>query len=185
MKNKWFVILVTLCLCIVTASPVQATLFEKMDPAEVENRAAVIVKGTFDFTSEHRYTEQTAPFAAVPFHISDTYKGEQEDRVTAGVDMFDLHLIEKFQKGGGEFLLFLEPSPKGFMTSVGGPNGVVYIKDGNVVQEEAERKEYYQNVMDSHNYLNGTVLLISSFGIVLAFGLVRRQRKKLNPSRKS
>ncbi len=152
-----------------------ATLWEELSPEEVEERADVIVKGKFDFSAETTYSEQTGPYVGVQFEIEEDYKGNFFNEVTAGIDYNDLSRIREFQKNDGEFLLFLKSTPLAILGSVGGPNGVVFIKNGEVKNEDKKSKEYFEEflglndksnsgLLNKNKYMNFLIVFLAIWG---------------------
>jgi len=135
-----------------------ATLWEELSPEEVEERADVIVKGKFDFSAETTSSGRTGPFVGVLFKIEKDYRGNFFNEVTAGIDYNDVSRIKEFQNNGGEFLLFLKHTPIAILGSVGGPNGVVFIKNGEVKNEDRKSKEYFEEFLGLNDKSNSGLL---------------------------
>jgi hypothetical protein len=171
-----------------------ATSWADIGSEEVNNRAEVIVLGQYDFTSKSR--SSAFIFAGYEFTVKKIYKGEVSKVITAGIDGYDVGWADEFQQKGGEFLLFLEKSKKyDFLTPVGGPNGMVQVKDGKVQHHNIQDKAFYEKLVKtkfekplvksstvsslnnrSHSfYTEGLVILF--IGVVF-FLFLWRQRKK-------
>ncbi|WP_059173667.1 hypothetical protein [Bacillus sp. FJAT-27445] len=124
---------------------VNATSWVKLKPEEVVSRAEIVVVGKYDFSSEPINGEP--PFThGYDFIVQKVYKDSTiASPLKVGIDMFDYGWVKEFQQQGGTFLLFLEDDPIGFMTPVGGPNGMIQLKNGKIHIEEQERRTFFES----------------------------------------
>ncbi|UFT98412.1 hypothetical protein KO561_14565 [Radiobacillus kanasensis] len=144
-------LLITLIL-LISAKPLLATLWDEIEPHEVVDQATVVVEGTFDFSADSMADEKTMPYCGKKFNVEKSYKRDVPDQITAGIDCADGSILENFQAEGGRFLLFLKSDPKvGLRVTVGGSNGIVKLKDGNVEEENEERREFFEEYLDDQN----------------------------------
>lgn len=178
---------------IITSQPVSATSWVGLEPQEVLERAEVIIMGTYDFTSEPEPSQFV--FQGFDFKVKSVYKGDIHDQtITAGLDYLDLGWADEFQNEDGEFLLFLENSEyHDFLIPVGGPNGMIQIKNGKVEEFEIERNLFYEDFLETETARavdeqsdpeNNNVLIFLSVsatalvGVAVIFLLYRYKRKR-------
>lgn len=167
-------------LLLMNNSKVYATMWEELEPQEIEERADVIVKGHFNFSKNIDNDESTVPFSGVQFVIDKDYKGGFFNTVEAGIDRNDLSRIRKFQNEGGEFLLFLENTSMPILSTVGGSNGVIFIKDGEVRFEDNKSKKYFEKFLGinkSSNFPIAIVILCVSLALFVMWFL-RKSKKR-------
>lgn len=124
-----------------------ATSWVEIEPEEVNKKATVIVTGTYDFSSKSIPSDFI--FAGVVFNVKSVYRGEVSEQIIAGIDMFDVGWAEEFQSEGGEFLLLLEESVDAdFLIPVSGPNGMIEIKNGDVVNQNKKSSAFYESILN-------------------------------------
>lgn len=125
-----------------------ATSWVDLKPQEVLQRAEVIVQGTYDFTSEKQKGKLI--WTGYKFNITKTYKGNVSEKITAGIDVMDVGWVDEFQKQDGEFLLFLEQGENAaFLTPVAGPNGMITLKDGKVVNTNEQETKFFEDFIST------------------------------------
>ncbi|MGP4080762.1 hypothetical protein ACTWQL_12645 [Pseudalkalibacillus sp. R45] len=131
---------------LLSSVPTYATSWVELSPEQVEKDADIIVLGTYDFSGLPIKGKMI--FGGYDFNVQKVFKGDAEEIITAGIDAFDKGWVEEFQQEGGGFLLFLEKN-EGFRfpTPVGGPNGMIQVKNGNVVNEKVYKKNFYEQLM--------------------------------------
>lgn len=126
-------------------SSAMATSWAQMNPETVNSRAELIVLGKYDFKGER--VEGKEIFSGYEFKVEKVYRGTANDTILAGIDMFDVGWVDEFQQEGGKFLLLLEKGKeRDFLVPVGGPNGMIAVKDGTVI---GENKTFYENILHS------------------------------------
>lgn len=188
--------LLTVFLSLFTFTQVLATSWVELSVEEVTERANVIVYGTYDFSDELTNVTEMV-FHGTAFKVKEVYKGESASQITVGIDPFDIGWVDEFQNDGGEFLLFLEEG-EDFLLPVGGPNGMIQVQDGQVVESDEEKRLFYQNVLESSsqkpnvlassteesNLKNPTINMLLYIGIIFIVGTIltswfkRYQRNK-------
>jgi len=130
----------------IVSTSVSATSWIEMEPQEVNDRAEVVVSGTYDFSSKPIGSKFI--FSGYTFAVEKVYKGDATEQIISGIDMYDVGWAEGFQNEGGEFLLFLEKSDSAkFLIPVGGPNGMVQVLGGIVKNENEEISAYYADFL--------------------------------------
>jgi hypothetical protein len=128
---------------------VYATSWVDLEPETVVNRADVIVKGTYDFSSEPEPSSYI--FTGYEININAIYKGEIQQKLIAGIDPFDIGWAKEFQEDGGEFLLFLEEIDEtDFYVPIAGPNGMITMNHEKVDHPVKEKEEFYNHYLNSH-----------------------------------
>ena len=176
--------LLTVFLSLFTFNQVLATSWVELSVEEVAERAKVIVYGTYDFSDELTNGTEMV-FHGTAFKVKDVYKGESASQITVGIDPFDIGWVDEFQNDGGEFLLFLEEG-EDFLLPVGGPNGMIQVQDGQVVESDEEKRLFYQNVLESSsqepnvlassteesNLKNPTINMLLYIGIIFIVGTI-------------
>lgn len=188
--------MVTAFLSLLAFNQVLATSWVELTAEEVADRADVIVYGTYDFSDElSNGTEMV--FHGTEFLVKDVYEGESASQITVGIDPFDIGWVEEFQNDGGEFLLFLEDG-EDFLLPVGGPNGMIQVHGGQVIDSNEERRVFYQEILESpsnepnvlassteeSNLKNPTINMLLYIGIIFIVGTIlaswykRNQRNK-------
>ena len=162
-------------------SKVHATSWDELDAEEVSDRAEVVVIGTYNFSSKPK---QGVYFQGIEFNVKGVYRGEAPKKLIAGIDGFDVGWASEFQQEGGEFLLFLEKSEEdSFLLTVGGPNGMVQILDGQISNQSNKNKMFYEGILkeqsqapstDANNAADSSQSLgfVTIFLIILFGGLV-------------
>lgn len=196
LKKRIGLLMVTVFLSLFTFTQVLATSWVELSVEEVAERADVIVYGTYDFSDELTNATEMV-FHGTEFKVKDVYKGESASQITVGIDPYDIGWVEEFQSDGGEFLLFLEEG-EGFLLPVGGPNGMIQVQDGQVIESDEEKRVFYQDVLESSsqepnvlassteesNLKNPTINMLLYIGIFLIVGTIltswykRYQRNK-------
>nr|WP_295973485.1 hypothetical protein [uncultured Bacillus sp.] len=146
-KIRYILILAVIALWfLLSEMNVSATSWVVLEPEKVEARADVIIKGTYDFSSEPVLSDFV--FQGLDFHVDTVYKGDAREEMTAGIDGFDIGWAQEFQNKGGEFLLFLEKTEDtDFLIPVGGPNGMVQMFDRQVADPNEDRRAYFINFL--------------------------------------
>lgn len=191
-KMKWLMCMVmtTLFLFGVLNMKVEATSWVELEAEEVDDRAQVIVRGTYNFSKKAMFNY--SDFQRIDFQVNRVYRGEAAEIISAGIDQYDLGWAEEFQAEGGEFLLFLEGGKRvNFLLPVGGPNGMIHIKDGEVMDVTEEKQAVYEAILQGasqapHPETFITIVKRTSFltiffvGILLLLGgiLIKRLLKK-------
>ena len=191
-KMKWLMcmFMTTLFLFGVLNMKVEATSWVELEAEEVGDRAQVIVRGTYNFSKKAMFNY--SDFQRVDFQVNRVYRGEAAEIISAGIDQYDLGWAEEFQAEGGEFLLFLEKGKRvNFLLPVGGPNGMIHIKDGEVMGVTEEKQAVYEAILQGesqapHPETFITIVKRTSFmtiffvGILLLLGgiLIKRLLKK-------
>ncbi|WP_409271026.1 hypothetical protein V1499_16990 [Neobacillus sp. SCS-31] len=123
---------------------VKATSWVMLKPEEVVGRAERVVVGKYDFSSE-RVIGEPQIFQGYDFDVHKIYKGPNiTSPLKVGIDMYDFGWVKEFQQQGGTFLLFLEDSGDKFLFPVGGPNGMVQLKNGKVHIEDQDRRKFFE-----------------------------------------
>lgn len=188
--------LLTVFLSLFTFTQVFATSWVELSVEEVTERANMIVYGTYDFSDELTNGTEMV-FHGTVFKVKEVYKGESASQIKVGIDPFDIGWVDEFQNDGGEFLLFLEEG-EDFLLPVGGPNGMIQVQDGQVVESDEEKRLFYQNVFESSsqepnvlassteesNLKNPTINMLLYIGIIFILGTIltswfkRYQRNK-------
>ena len=179
---------------VIVDTEVAATSWVEMEPEEVNEKAEVIVIGTYDFSGET--LESDFVFTGITFNVEKVYRGEVSKKIIAGIDQFDEGWVEEFQNEDGEFLLFLEETEDAnFLTPVGGPNGMIQVKEGKVVYPTGTKNDYFETILQGESkapnieeaqtieekgeltslLLGGVVILIAGVGGIL---LYRHSQKK-------
>ncbi len=130
--KKFCCIIVFSIILLSIASHASATSWVVLEPEKVVERTDVIVRGTYDFSSDPELSNFV--FQGLEFHVKTVYKGEVPKIITAGIDGFDIGWAQKFQNQGGEFVLFLQKSENfNFLIPVAGK-----VEDNN-----EERKIFF------------------------------------------
>ncbi len=113
-----------------------ATSWVELDPQQVINRAEVIVIGEYDVSPQTSIKSNNPIFLGLKFNVTKVLRGTAPNQITAGIDRYDVGWVEEFQNSGGQFLLFLEKREEDdFLVPVGGPNGMIQVKDGVIIQQ--------------------------------------------------
>jgi len=148
----------TFCLLLIIGGRTAlATSWAEIEPMEVSKRAEVIVKGTYDFSSEPKKSGWT--FRGYKFYVNQVFRGDVPKQIVAGIDSFDVGWAEEFQSKGGEFLLLLEKNEKvDFLVPVGGPNGMVQVVDGKVKSHKDGVKGFYEDLLKAKANTSGDEL---------------------------
>ena len=176
------------------STSVSATSWAELDPKDVIDNSEVIVTGQYDFTSKP--VQGKFIFQGYDFHVQHVYKGEVSEKMTVGIDMYDVGWAKDFQHSGGEFLLFLIKSPENdFLVPFGGPNGMIQLKNGDAMAGSG-KNTLYQDILDSTptktfdptlennesstNHSNSILIISLSVlgGIAVLFLLYRYMRRK-------
>ncbi|MFZ3588470.1 hypothetical protein ACOI1C_04145 [Bacillus sp. DJP31] len=198
-KRSSLLFFVTLLLSLMLIdTKVSATSWVELTAQEVSNRAEVIVMGSYDFSSEPKQSDLDFIFQGLMFNVESVYKGEISKQFTAGIDHYDVGWAEEFQGKGGKFLLFLEKSENAdFLIPVGGPNGMIHISNGKVVDQSVESRLIYEgilkngpkspNVVNKHEYdhhpqpRSNTSLYVSAAVLVgiIALNLIYRNKRRI------
>jgi hypothetical protein len=145
MWNKTVVILLFFLFGIGTY--VEAISWIDVDPEEVVTRSDVVVRGTYDMSSE-KISGGDHLYSGVKFKVAKVYKGEGiGSEIIAGLNGHDFTWVEEFQKEQGEFILFLEIGDSTFLTPVVGPNGMIPYKNGAIVHLVENKQQFYENYL--------------------------------------
>ncbi len=131
----------------IVSTQVEATSWVALEPQEVVTKAQVVVLGKYDFSSTPIPGEQSM-FEGLKFEVIKVYHGENiPSTITAGINGFDNGWVDEFQQQGGEMLLFLEKGDPSFLTPVGGPNGMIQMKNGQVEHPLEKIRTFYQDYL--------------------------------------
>ncbi|WP_051287023.1 hypothetical protein [Paenibacillus taiwanensis] len=121
---------------------VDATSWIRMEPEMVVQRAQLVVTGVYAFSDSA--SDPSSMWEGYNFTVSHVIKGHSPQMITAGIDRYDQQGAVEHQNAGGEYLLFLERDLEtNLMTPVGGPNGMVRLKDTKVQQPEDPYAQLY------------------------------------------
>jgi hypothetical protein len=192
MKKFCCIILFLIFLLSITPH-VSATSWVVLEPEKVVDRSDVIVRGTYDFSSEPELSHFV--FQGLDFQVKTAYKGDVPKILTAGIDGFDIGWAQEFQNQGGEFVLFLQTTEGfDFLVPVAGPNGMVQVQDGKVQNDDEERKTFFTEFLKTQKEAETSVksiqeqighpavLYFASAGMVVIIALFimiyRRWRKR-------
>jgi hypothetical protein len=146
MRRIYFFVLVILFSLPVFSSRAFATSWVFLDPQEVVDRAEEIVLGKYDFSSNP--VSGKIPFHGLEFKVSKVIKGQNfQTTIIAGIDGNDNGWVDDFQQQGGELLLFLEKKDSKFLTPVGGPNGMIQVKNGKVDDQSETVRAFYEKYL--------------------------------------
>jgi hypothetical protein len=144
--SKCRVLLLTIFFSLFTINQVFATSWVELSAEKVDQRSDVIVFGTYDLSGE-LISGKEMIFQGTQFQVQHVYKGEAANRITVGIDPFDIGWVEEFQNDGGEFLLFLEEGEE-FLLPVGGPNGMIEVQNDQVINNDESKRLYYQDILN-------------------------------------
>lgn len=142
------ILLIVLTVMIIfSVDSTQATSWVELDAGEVIEDAEVIVIGKYEpfkleKTDDTLLTEQR-------FNVKGVYKGIATKTIPVGIDEMDFEWVNDFQDEDGEFLLFLEQDSvnEEFLTPVGGINGMVKVKNGEVIDQSNKNKKAFEEVL--------------------------------------
>ncbi|RHW42560.1 hypothetical protein D1B31_02880 [Neobacillus notoginsengisoli] len=147
-------------LCVIFFSfglAVNATSWVRLSPQEVADRAEIVIVGKYDFSGEPVKGEPPLN-NGYNFIVQKAYKGDDiKATMLVGIDMFDVSWAKEFQQQGGSFLLFLEEGKQEYLVPVGGPNGMIQLKNGNVYSEDSERLKFFGDYLKTQE-LTGTTI---------------------------
>lgn len=154
--RKFCCIIIFLIFLLSITPHVSATSWVVLEPEKVVERADVIVRGTYDFSSEPELSHFV--FQGLEFHVNTVYKGDVSKKITAGIDGFDIGWAQEFQNQGGEFVLFLQEAEDfNFLIPVAGPNGMVQVQNGEVTDYNKERKIFFENYLNTQKDTEGAI----------------------------
>lgn len=194
LKRLMYIFMMVLFFSMALNTNVFATSWVEMEPEEVDDKAEVVVLGTYKFSGE--IIPSDAIFSDVIFDVTSVYRGEADEQIIAGIDIYDVRWVDEFQNEGGEFLLFLEKGEQNdFLTPVGGPNGMIQIKGGEVFNQTGIKSSFYERILQGESKESSrgnnellekeeapSYLLVSSIGVLIGgiggFLIYRRLRKK-------
>lgn len=146
LKLPVYVFIMTTLLSIALNTKVEATSWVELEPEEVNEKAEVIVVGTYDFSNEEIPSDFI--FSGFTFNVKSVYRGEVNEKIIAGIDQNGIGSVEEFQNEDGQFLLFLEEGKDGnSLIPVGGPNGMIRIKNGEVFDQTGIKKVFYEEIL--------------------------------------
>ncbi|MGM7702371.1 hypothetical protein ACSVDE_11650 [Pseudalkalibacillus sp. Hm43] len=155
MKTFWSLLFICFITLVSPYAIGQATSWVELKPEVVVERADVVVKGTYDFSSKPKTS--TFIFGGYEFNINEIYKGETTNPEIVGIDAADVGWAEDFQNDGGEFLLLLEKvETADFLVPVAGPNGMIQVKNGQVEEFNQERNVFFQEYINSKPVVKST-----------------------------
>ena len=99
-KMKWLIcmFMTTLFLFGVLNTKVKATSWIELEAEEVNDRAQVIVRGTYNFSKKAMFNY--SDFQRVDFQVNRVYRGEAAEIMSVGIDENDLGWAEEFQAEG-------------------------------------------------------------------------------------
>lgn len=163
-----------------------ATSWAELDPQDVIERAEVVVVGTYDF--EGKDVSSSGIFTGYPFYVKKVYRGEATEKITAGIDEFDIGLVSDWQENGGEYLLFLKQQDDAdFLVPVAVPNGMIEMKDGEVQGEKAKayseflaseaEKEPVENEETENSSLVGVGAIVVIVTLIVGFIVYKKRNK--------
>lgn len=154
----------------VFSTNVFATSWAKVGPNELINRSELIVEGEYNF-GQSLFKKQKGMWVPSKFEVNNYYKGSGKSEIKAAIEQYDVGWAKEFQNSGGTFILFLYKDTLDFWIPVGGPNGMVQVKNGkfeNLSQEEANflteylsKQEATEPSLPNSNNIIVTLALIS------------------------
>lgn len=142
MKRRLVLLLLLGSMLAYTNSVVHATSWAMLAPEEVEQRATLVVSGSYIFNGNNRRTSSL--WSPTGFQVDKVHKGAAEASLTVGIDMYDEGWVGNHQLSGGSFLLFLEMDDDGLLVPVGGPNGMIQIMNGTLSHHQPESAAFYE-----------------------------------------
>lgn len=152
MMKKWLLssFMVIVCLFALMQSEVSATSWVELEAEEVNERAEVIVRGTYHFSKKSRFNPSN--FQPMEFRVNRVYRGDAAEKITVGIDEYDVGSAKEFQEEGGEFLLFLEKGKwSNRLNPVAGPNGMIHLKDGEMMDVTEAQEVVYGAILQGES----------------------------------
>lgn len=152
MMKKWLLssFMVIVCLFALMQSEVSATSWVELEAEEVNERAEVIVRGTYHFSKKSRFNPSN--FQPMEFRVNRVYRGDAAEKITVGIDEYDVGWAKEFQEEGGEFLLFLEKGKwSNRLNPVAGPNGMIHLKDGEMMDVTEAQEVVYRAILQGES----------------------------------
>lgn len=128
--KKLVILVISLMMTVIPLSAV-ATSWAQLTPEELIERAEIIAAGRYIIDDAERFDGQGmwVPFT---FEVDQYYRGDGTSRIEAAIEQYDVGWAKEFQDQGGRFLIFLYKEEGQLWLPVGGPNGMVQLKDGKI-----------------------------------------------------
>ncbi|MEL7568148.1 MAG: hypothetical protein AAGU27_25180, partial [Dehalobacterium sp.] len=129
---------------------VYGTSWVEFQPEEVIEKAEVIVLGRYNFNQGKLLPEPNdSMWMPFTFEAEKYYKGSGEKLIIAAIEQYDVGWAQEFQEQGGVFMLFLEKDEKNeeILITVGGPNGMVQILNGDIQNLSSEEARKYNDFL--------------------------------------
>ena len=150
-SNVWYQLILTVIIVLCSTSNGYATSWIKLEPAEVDKRAAIVAYGSYDFSENvKKFENYHGYFAPILFQAEKYYRGSGESVLLTEIDPFDIGWIQEAQQDGTSFLLFLEPDKEDetLLIPIAGPNGIIEIADGKPQTGDADEDAYYRSFLE-------------------------------------
>lgn len=185
-KNSTIILLITVLMTI--SSYAYATSWAKLKPQEVIDKSQIVVTGKYEISYSMNRFRQKGMWVPFNFKVEKYYKGSGRQSIQVAIGQYDVGLSKKFQDKEGSFLLFLYKDKEDFWIPVGGPNGMIQILKGDIINQSPDEVEDYKNYLSKLNpkmpekdfkyEINKSLPLIAglSLGIVIAVVIKRLKR---------
>lgn len=150
-SNVWYQLVLTVIIVLFSTSNGYATSWIKLEPAEVNKRAAIVAYGNYVFSENaERFENYHGYFTPTLFQAEKYYRGSGESVILTEIDPFDIENIKEAQRNGNSFLLFLEPDKEDetLLIPIAGPNGIIEIADGEPQTGDADEEAYYRSYLE-------------------------------------
>lgn len=150
-SNLWFQLVFAVIIVLCSTSNGYATSWIKLEPAEVDKRAAIVAYGIYDFSENvKKFENYHGYFAPISFQAEKYYRGSGEPVILTEIDPFDIENIKEAQQDGSSLLLFLEPDKEDetLLLPIAGPNGIIEIVDGEPQTGDADEEAYYRSFLE-------------------------------------
>lgn len=141
-----FLIATSLIISMLMPATVHAIDWTKLEPQEVIEQADLIVQGRYRFDQE---VEHQNTWHFYPFESAQVISGTPPSNWLAGIEASDRGRARKHQEQGGQFILFLESESGGRYIPVAGPNGMVDILNGKIINMDQSDMQVYTEYIHS------------------------------------
>lgn len=166
-------------LLLIPSTFVMAATYDLLKPQEVEERAHIIVRGTYVFNDDTIPGERM--FTGYEFMVKEVLKGEVEiGGMIVGLQAYDTSWVREHQERGGDFLLFAEKDELiEFYVPVLGSNGLIQILDDRVLDEDKKRATYFEKLINGKETRDTPLFILIGMGIAVVLSIVVKKRAKM------
>lgn len=129
-----------IAISLITPKNGYATSWIKLLAEDVIGTSEVIIQGKYDLSGFEGKMADSRMWIPFTFKVDQYYKGSGSNTIDTAIQPFDMGWVKEHQEKNGLFVLFLkrDNSNGGLLIPVGGPNGMLQMLNGTILNQSSE-----------------------------------------------